>query len=292
MLGHDRAVGAGDLGAAQDGTEILGILNSVEGDQQRRIRVEQLLQGPVFARLELCGDALVHAGRHLVEPGRRHGFDSDESRDLDEAGVMADSLGLIDPDHSSRTRGLENGVSPVDELFQTIRMVADFMAGAREMLAAGVTEERLRAVGELLSESSREPGFFAETEMHSLHGGTTTSTILQSDSDGLTLMLARFAPEETPVHNHHSWGVACVVAGEDRYRHWRLDDDGHVRVLYEKVLGPGEFVVWLDPPHDVHSQQGIGGTTLELVLFGKNVTQIEREYYDPETGKVRTALPQ
>ena len=166
------------------------------------------------------------------------------------------------------------------------------MAEARALLAGGVSAETLEAVGRLLAESSREPGFFAEREMRSLHGGETTSTILESDSDGLTLMLGRFAPEETPVHNHHSWGVACVVEGKDRYRHWRLDSDGRISVLYEKVLGPGDFVAWLDPPHDIHSQQGIGGTALELVLFGKNVMKIERDYYDPETGAVRTALPQ
>ena len=128
--------------------------------------------------------------------------------------------------------------------------------------------------------------------MRSLHGGKTTSTILQTDADGLTLMLGRFAPEETPVHNHHSWGVACVVEGRDRYRHWSLGDDGRVHVLYEKTLGPGEFVTWLDPPQDIHSQQGIDGDALEIVLFGKNVMKIEREYYDPKTGMVRTALPQ
>ena len=171
-------------------------------------------------------------------------------------------------------------------------MVADFMAKARALLAAGVTEERLQTVGRLLAESSREPGFFAETEMRSLHGGNATSAILRSDPDGLTLMLGRFAPEETPVHNHHSWGVACVVEGQDRYRHWRLGEGGGVQVVYEKVLGPGDFVVWLDPPHDIHSQQGIGGAALELVLFGRNVMKIEREYYDPVTGTVRTALPQ
>ncbi|HET9782666.1 MAG TPA: hypothetical protein VFR33_12910 [Candidatus Dormibacteraeota bacterium] len=171
-------------------------------------------------------------------------------------------------------------------------MVADFMATARELLSGGVNEESLQAVGRLLSESSRERGFYAEREMRSLHGGQTTSRVLQSDADGLTLMLGRFAPEETPVHNHHSWGVACVVEGRDRYRHWSLDDDGRVRVLYEMILGPGEFVTWLGHPHDIHSQQGVDGDALELVLFGQNVMKIEREYYDPETGKVRTALPQ
>jgi predicted metal-dependent enzyme (double-stranded beta helix superfamily) len=106
-------------------------------------------------------------------------------------------------------------------------------------------------------------------------------------------MLARFSPiEETPVHNHNSWGVACVVQGKDRYRHWHHDDEGRLKVLYETVLEPGSFVVWLDPPHDIHSQQGIDEPALELVLFGKNVMVIPRNYYNTATGEVTTALPQ
>ena len=172
-------------------------------------------------------------------------------------------------------------------------MVADFMSRARDILAGGVTDESLSAVGRLLATMSENRGFVPDSEMGSLHGGDSTFTVVQSDPDGLTLMLARFsAKEETPVHDHNSWGVACVVSGTDRYRHWELGDDGTVRILYEKELRPGSFVTWLDPPRDIHSQQGVGGDALELVLFGKNVMTIPRRYYDPRTGDVRTALPQ
>jgi predicted metal-dependent enzyme (double-stranded beta helix superfamily) len=167
-----------------------------------------------------------------------------------------------------------------------------FMTEARAMLASGVTEESLHAVGERLAEVGREEGFVRDAEMKQLHASNSAFTILQSDPDGLTLMLARFAAsEETPVHDHNSWGVACVVQGRDRYRHWELEGDGKVHVLYEKELGPGSFVTWLHPPRDIHSQQGIGAPALELVLFGKDVTVIPRRYYNPETGEVRTALP-
>ena len=165
-------------------------------------------------------------------------------------------------------------------------MVADFMARARELLASGVDEASLDAVGRLLAESSREKGFVLDTEMKTLHGSESAFTILQSDADGLTLMLSRFSPHAaTPVHDHKSWGVAYVVRGRDRYTHWELMPDGAVRVLYEKELGPGSHVAWLGPPHDIHSQQGIDEDAMELVLFGKNVTSIPRSYYDPATGQ-------
>jgi predicted metal-dependent enzyme (double-stranded beta helix superfamily) len=171
-------------------------------------------------------------------------------------------------------------------------MVAEFMSKARELLAGGATESNREAVGRLLAEESRRPAFVPDAGMQSLHGSDSTFTILQSDEDGLTLMLARFPSyQETPVHDHGSWGVACVVQGRDRYRHFRMVD-GKVSLLYEKELEPGSFVTWPGPPDDIHSQQGIGEAALELVLFGKDVTRIPRHYHDLETGQVRTALPQ
>ena len=166
-------------------------------------------------------------------------------------------------------------------------MVAEFMAQARGLLADGVDKESLDAVGRLLLEASREPDFVTEGEMQTLHGSESSFTILQTDDDGLTLMLSRFSPDApTPVHDHKSWGVACVVKGRDRYTHWEPAPDGGVRVLYEKLLGPGSFVTWLGPPNDVHSQQGIDEDAMELVLFGKNVTRVARNYYDARTGQL------
>ena len=197
--------------------------------------------------------------------------------------------GLARPKVKSLPRQDAERFRSAEELMHT---VSDFMATARELLAAGVTEESLHAVGRLLAESSGAPGFIPDSEMRTLHGSESTFTVLQSDPDGLTLMLARFSPHaETPVHDHNSWGVACVVRGQDRYRHWEVGAGGRVQILYEKVLGPGHFVTWHEPPRDIHSQQGVDGEALELVLFGKNVTAMPRRYYDPESGEVRTALP-
>jgi predicted metal-dependent enzyme (double-stranded beta helix superfamily) len=176
---------------------------------------------------------------------------------------------------------------------------ADFMNEARGILGPGVSPERLAEVGRRLAQAASQPGFIPDAELHSLHGGDSVATLIQTDADGLTLMLAQFSPgEATPVHDHGSWGVACVVRGRDRYQHWERLDDGsrpdraQVRVLYDKVLGPGEFVTWPGPPGDVHSQQGVDAPALELVLFGRNVLEGRRHYFDPVTGAVRTELPQ
>src|SRR5207247_7314007 len=125
------------------------------------------------------------------------------------------------------------------------------MVRARELLAGGVEEHRLKAVGRLLAEASHEPGFITETEMRTLHGTGSSFTLLQSDPDGLTLMFSRFLPdEETPVHNHGSWGVACVVSRRDRYRRWQLDADGTGKVQDETALGQGQYVLWYNQHHD------------------------------------------
>ena len=127
-------------------------------------------------------------------------------------------------------------------------------------------------------------------------GEGAASTILAEGRDGSVLMLARFPPDApTPVHNHNSWGVVCVIEGRDRYVAWRRLDDGsdprhaEIEVVEERELDPGD-VVWFDPPpQDVHSQQGIGGDVWELVCFGRNPNREPRAYFDPASGAVTYA---
>lgn len=175
------------------------------------------------------------------------------------------------------------------------------MADVRDLLARhGVTDESLGAIGARLHQLAQTPGLIPDDELTTMHGTDSTAMVLRSEGmDAPTLVLAKFSPlSETPVHDHNTWAAACVVSGRDRYRHWERRDDGaddahaDVRPLYEKELGPGEIVTWLDPPHDIHSQQGIGGPVWELILFGRNAMALPRHYFDPATGAVRVAMPQ
>ena len=121
---------------------------------------------------------------------------------------------------------------------------------------------------------------------------------LHKEPDGtLALMLARFPHEsETPIHNHHSWGVVVVVAGRDRYLAWRRHDDGsrdgyaEVELEYERLLEPGDMVHFADTPGDIHSQQGADGAPVwELVFFGRDPNVKPRLYFDPQARTVTAA---
>jgi predicted metal-dependent enzyme (double-stranded beta helix superfamily) len=177
--------------------------------------------------------------------------------------------------------------------------VDQFMADARATYARlGSTDAGRQALGTILQRLARASDLMPQEELAALHGGEATATLLASDGpESLTLMLARFTTP-TSVHDHGSWGVACVVQGRDRYQQWERLDDGsdathaEVRMQTEQDLGPGDVVTWSGPPHDLHAQQGVDGPAWELVLFGRNVTQLPRRYFDPVSGAVRTALPQ
>jgi predicted metal-dependent enzyme (double-stranded beta helix superfamily) len=111
-------------------------------------------------------------------------------------------------------------------------------------------------------------------------------------------MLARFPPAApTPVHNHNSWGVICVIRGRDRHILWAREDDGsqpgraQLRMVESRELGPGDIAWFPDAPADIHSQQGIGADAWELVYFARDPTTGSRLYFDPERERVEERAP-
>jgi hypothetical protein len=74
--------------------------------------------------------------------------------------------------------------------------VAEFMSEARAALAVGVSEESLAVVGRRLSEVSQQSGFLPDAELTRMHGSDSTATVLQTDPDGLTLVLGLFSAKQ------------------------------------------------------------------------------------------------
>jgi len=157
---------------------------------------------------------------------------------------------------------------------------------------------RRQEIADLLQELASTPGILPDVALERLHDAGSTATILHQGEDGHgALMLLRLpdtAP--TPVHNHHTWGVAAVISGRNRYwrweRHGDLGDPDHADLRLAEVFdhGPGHAVLWDDPPHDWHAQQGLDGDAYEFVFFGRNPNLQPRAYFDPETGAITYAM--
>jgi hypothetical protein len=171
-----------------------------------------------------------------------------------------------------------------------------FVADAEALLRRlGANDAGFAAVGERLRRLAAEPSILDQAELGGLHG-SAGATILCEGADGTALMLACFPPEApTPVHNHNSWGIVCEVRGTDRYLRWEREDDGadpahaRLRLADERTLRAGDVLWFHEPPHDIHSQQGIDAPAWELVYFGRNPNTRARAYFDPDTGTVTYA---
>jgi hypothetical protein len=163
-----------------------------------------------------------------------------------------------------------------------------------------VTKGRTIATRQAIADAVRRLGTEVlvrdETALTSLHGAGAVATVLARAIDGPVLMLARFPSDaRTPIHNHNSWGIVCVLRGRDRYLRWDRLDDGsdreHARLALgqEVELGVGDVAFLEEPPGDIHSQQGIGGPVWELVFFGHDPDAEPRAYFEPEAGTVTYA---
>jgi hypothetical protein len=177
------------------------------------------------------------------------------------------------------------------------RHAADLVAWANDLLRAeGHSATTQQTIADAVRALGQELVIGPEAALSGLHGDSAAATVLARAGDGPVLMLARFPSDApTPVHNHNSWGIVCVVLGRDRYLRWERLDDGsdpdHARLtLAEHVeLGVGDVTFLEEPPGDIHSQQGIDGPVWELVFFGRDPDAAPRAYFDPDAGTVTYA---
>ena len=104
--------------------------------------------------------------------------------------------------------GCMEPVAGFERFFDTAeRLVADL----------GPAPAAFARLGDLLRMLAADRALIDESKLDALHQSSAQATILGYGPTGSTLMLSRFSAEApTPVHNHNSWGVLCVVRGRDR----------------------------------------------------------------------------
>ena len=174
-----------------------------------------------------------------------------------------------------------------------------FNRSERLVAELGLGPTAFAGIGDHLRTLAADRALIDQSRLDALHGSSAQATILGHGPKGSTLMLGRFSAEApTPVHNHNSWGVICVIRGRDRHILWARQDDGSrpeqakLRIIETRELGPGDVTWFPDAPGDIHSQQGIGDAAWELVYFGRDPNARPRLYFDPDRDHVeeRAAL--
>ena len=107
---------------------------------------------------------------------------------------------------------------------------------------------------------------------------------------GLMIAMAKShkGQTETP-HNHGAWLATAVYQGEARYIGYKRTDDGSVdqhanlRVLEDRVLGPGDVALTPLPPHDIHETISLTDNIMMVVIGGSFAPL--RQYYDVAKGR-------
>src|SRR5438132_5167867 len=133
-----------------------------------------------------------------------------------------------------------------------------FDTAERLVADQGANPTAFAFIGDLLRIVAADATLIDESKLDALHQSSAHATILGHVPAGSTLMLGRFTPEApTPVHNHNSWGVLCVVRGRDRHILWRRQDDGsrmgraQLEIIETRELAPGDVAWFPDVPGDI-----------------------------------------
>lgn len=174
--------------------------------------------------------------------------------------------------------------SPRDQRFSPRRCAGQIHAAleANHGDMTGAEHDVLRSLQRL----AQQPDLLAVTlpraSAHGLDGGW-----LYWDGE-INILNARF-PEgiEVPVHDHGTWEIVGVYAGELEYRAYKRLDDGScegyadLELTDERVLRAGEFSVVPPPPDDAHGFRPRNG---EMTMIGVIHGQYgeERNYFDVE----------
>jgi len=195
---------------------------------------------------------------------------------------------------------------------ETVKTPDSLLAAFDETIAAarraidkyGVTDSAMLEIQAALAKLASKPSLKDRDQFQKLHGGAgvTASMLASEGDDGISLAIARFdTAHATPVHDHLTWGVVYVLEGRDHYTTWERKytdgDSSHaeIRQLNELTLERGGSTSWFPPPHDLHSQQGMGEPVWELVLTGRSLLSPNvidhRHYFDPKTGSVTNKPP-
>lgn len=123
--------------------------------------------------------------------------------------------------------------------------------------------------------------------------GRYSYSFYHADDESLTISAPAFLPgRPTPVHDHITWGVIGVYAGQQKTTRYRRLDNAEqegkadLEMIEEEVFGRGT-VYPLIPPDDIHRIEAMGDEPgISLHVLGMDPGTLNRHIFHPAEGTV------
>ena len=94
--------------------------------------------------------------------------------------------------------------------------------------------------------------------------------------------------QETPIHDHGTWGVIGIYSGIEDERRYEPRDGSAPRLLAERQWHPGDVDICCTTDADVHSVRcGSEVPCVGIHVYGGDIGTIVRRSYDPVTGEAK-----
>lgn len=101
--------------------------------------------------------------------------------------------------------------------------------------------------------------------------------------------------DNAKAHNHDTWGLVGVIENEIQETRFRRRDDGSIPGFAELEItavlknSAGMVSCLLPPEDDIHEMNNVTGCdTVEIHVYGKDLTDMERLRFDPAAKTVKT----
>lgn len=94
--------------------------------------------------------------------------------------------------------------------------------------------------------------------------------------------------QQTPVHDHLTWGVVGQLRGREVSTNFRRRPDQSLYVWSVDALDPGETIAFTPEQGDIH--QVVNDTdelAISIHVYGANIGTVQRHVYDPMTGETQ-----
>ncbi|MGB7413518.1 MAG: cupin [Thermosynechococcaceae cyanobacterium] len=116
--------------------------------------------------------------------------------------------------------------------------------------------------------------------------GWSVNLLYEEPQFPLTVQMVAWLPgQQSPIHNHASWGVVALLSGQEKNRFWRRSPNAEhpdrLESTGELVLEPGDLISFL--PDAIHAVEALGNEpTVSFNIYGAPNYQ-DRWKFDPQT---------